>query len=467
MLASGEANAADVTMELGKSLPVLGDVFKLGENINGLFNDQKEVIAENNKAQAAYEDTMKRIKSLDEQRLRIAKQHVEVMRSMKEESALIGVKDPMRSLMLQRDEYIKRLNDAFGKTGLSGLSDSDQKRFADLQRRRGELQAEMPSRGGLKSAEQFAQEMADQANRDMKTTGWTAWHFEQEGVDRFETQTRKVQKAAEELGLVNRELDRMRKLMGEGGNFALAEAAQAKTNQLKKSLETLATSAGKSLSESKWLQSLSTLAYGARDNIALNDKVAKELMPDVDRQVRQFGMTDAEKKIDDAKSRGLFGEALQRYAQQVMTLDKLAKDEEAKASAKADSERKAADKAQQLAAALDDLKTPAQKLDEQIQSFADALAEGKISGDQYDDLVAKARGDFEGDANLPSLVIAGSAEAQMLRWQGQGQSLEREHLEVAKRTNEGVAGLNRTADRIERALADQESYETTDLPGLA
>jgi hypothetical protein len=161
---------------------------------------------------------------------------------------------------------------------------------------------------------------------------------------------------------------------------------------------------------------------------------------------------------------------LDRRKAEIQANDLLNDDEKSRAMAAielGEKNRKAAEQAQQLAAALDDLKTPAQKLDEQIQSFADALAEGKITGDQYDDLVAKARGDFEGDAKLPSLVIAGSAEAQMLRWQGQGQSLEREHLEVAKRTSEGVAGLNRTADRIERALADQESYETTDLPGLA
>ena len=73
-------NAADVTMELGKSLPVLGGIFTAGENINEMFTGEKSAIAQANEEIKAQQELFDRLG-------KDAKTYRDAIHSMQEELA--------------------------------------------------------------------------------------------------------------------------------------------------------------------------------------------------------------------------------------------------------------------------------------------------------------------------------------------------------------------------------------------
>ncbi|MCG8512202.1 MAG: hypothetical protein MI741_23540, partial [Rhodospirillales bacterium] len=182
-----------------------------------------------------------------------------------------------------------------------------------------------------------------------------------------------------------------------------------------------------------------------------------DMLADIDRQIRTFGMSDMEMKLFDLKSIGATVEQIENARSKLMDLDRLQEQadrrarQEERASEIASIIRRLEDDARRiglserdkLALDLEALGAGDDKIIKALQLFDEAERRRKALKDPNDTSLS--------ESPVLRLVRAGSAEADRLRFQSQNQQREKipqQQLAEQKRTNKK---LNRL-DRIERAV---------------
>ncbi len=120
-----------------------------------------------------------------------------------------------------------------------------------------------------------------------------------------------------------------------------------------------------------------------------------DAIKDMQKQIAQLNMTDAQKKVSDLSAAGVGGAALDQFK-------KLAEQYDAMKDGKD---------------IIESLQTPLDKYELMITKLNNALQHGAINWMQYGQGVAKARQELEQSAKGPELLQAGSAEAQKALYQ--------------------------------------------------
>jgi hypothetical protein len=146
-----------------------------------------------------------------------------------------------------------------------------------------------------------------------------------------------------------------------------------------------------------------------------NAQKVTDTIAGLQKEVAQFGKSDADKKLADLAALGATPEQLSQAKKSLDQLDALN-------AAKKKSEE-LQDRAKSV---LESIQTPTQKYDEQIGSLSELLNNGLLSWDQYGAAVRKAREELEKSGNVdpakapdaPELIRAGSAAALKLAFDG-------------------------------------------------
>ena len=178
---------------------------------------------------------------------------------------------------------------------------------------------------------------------------------------------------------------------------------------------------------------------------------AEKAIADVARQVDQFGMTDAQKKIADfSELENVTGKQIAQYRMQVDKLQQL---------------RQQADRKSAVADALESIESPMDKFRKALERFREWFKDGLINRSQLDKLTARLRSETFGDEKAPRLVRAGSAEAQLLRYQqGRAQAsnrrdYDRQQVDQQKKTNSIL-------DTIARLFGQRDDEPEVELVGI-
>ncbi len=121
-----------------------------------------------------------------------------------------------------------------------------------------------------------------------------------------------------------------------------------------------------------------------------NAQKGADAIKEMRKEIEQFNMTDAQKKVADLSASGVGGAALQQFKQLAEQFDAMKDGKDI----------------------IESLQTPLDNYEKMIGKLNNALSHGAINWQQYGQGVAKARAELEQSAKAPELLHAGSAEAQ-------------------------------------------------------
>lgn len=129
---------------------------------------------------------------------------------------------------------------------------------------------------------------------------------------------------------------------------------------------------------------------------------ASEFLKDMEKDLRQFSMSEFDKQRDNIRNNKDLNDAEKQRALDIV-------DDREKRSQQKDFD----DRVKKFA---ESVKTPMQQFTEQMDFLQDALAQGKITEQQFDLGARKAREDAFGEQKLPALIRANSAESFAARY---------------------------------------------------
>jgi phosphoribosylformylglycinamidine (FGAM) synthase-like enzyme len=179
-----------------------------------------------------------------------------------------------------------------------------------------------------------------------------------------------------------------------------------------------------------------------------NAKKAGDTIADVQKQIREFGMSETEKKFDALKSLGLDAATLKQARN---AFDQL----EAMQNAK-----KVAEEQQREGKSIfEATRTPMEKYTQQINHLHELLDNGAINWNTYGRAVREARKQLEdaGKASGPQMLEAGSAAAQRFAFDAsKGQrDLDANRDDLAKGQFDEQRRSRQVLERIETKLITQ------------
>jgi hypothetical protein len=190
-----------------------------------------------------------------------------------------------------------------------------------------------------------------------------------------------------------------------------------------------------------------------------NLKKVGDTLADLDKQVRQFGMTDGQKRLDNLKTLGATPDQLAQAQKSANQLDSL------------NAAKKKHDDLQNSAkSVLDSIATPTEKYDQKITNLNDLLQAGMINWDQYGRAIRVARDELEkGDGKTnakmeaPELMKSGSAQAARLVYDFTRGSNALSKDDVAKKQLASQQVSEQWLRRIEQNTRSADDTQVVDI----
>ncbi len=134
-------------------------------------------------------------------------------------------------------------------------------------------------------------------------------------------------------------------------------------------------------------------------------KGAADAVADLQKQIAQFGLSDAEKKAQDMAAAGIDPKVIDEYRRSAEHLEAL---------------NKAKQKSQELDAkaksVTEEMLTPMEKYQKKADELNELLKSHRISAETYNRAMAKADAELNGGDKHPELLRGGSAQAQALAY---------------------------------------------------
>lgn len=438
-LEKGNVNAADISMSIGKSLPVLGEVFKLGETINDAFTGQKTAIKEMaeqtehmNAAMQFQQELAKTINTIFTANVtkladldNACKVLNATLNNMPTVAAkLAGDNSLSHAISAENDKYSgdkSAMRDAFIKTQAENrLAGFDKSALASVQN---DFNGKMRK---LEEAHQAAlAKIKDNAalQDSLRIKNSPA-----------------VQFAAD--------LDKKLATMGMSGDqiklYDLAKMPDIPTatlDNLKQKLQAVTEAEEKFKLAQKPMDG-DKLASAALDAINQETKRALQAGQEIaglQKELEQIGMTDVQKRMADIKGNPIFTEESMNQAK--VLLDKI----EAANQAKAMDDK--------IKSFRESIETPMDRFQKQVDQLAEWESAGKITASEFDQGAAKASKDAFGDAmggenKSPQAVLAGSYESQRMMFENAHglqpkDEITKKQLTAAQVANNHLSGIAR------------------------
>jgi hypothetical protein len=185
-------------------------------------------------------------------------------------------------------------------------------------------------------------------------------------------------------------------------------------------------------------------AFQELEDHTANLKKVAETLAELQKQVDQFGLTDAQKKSADLSALGASPEQL---AQAKKLADQLDSMNAAK--------KKQDDMASKAKEVFDSTRTPMEKYESKIGELGDLLNSGKLDWDTYGRAVRQARGELEKSTETPNLAApdlfkAGSAAAAKFTYDAARGSKSLGRDDIPKKALVEATESSRLLDRIEK-----------------
>jgi soluble cytochrome b562 len=161
-------------------------------------------------------------------------------------------------------------------------------------------------------------------------------------------------------------------------------------------------------------------------------------MADLQKEARQFGMDEFQKKLDDLSSKGLLNKGQLKEAQEtVKHLQDM---------------KKHAEELKDVEIFKDSL--PMDKFKKITEQLKEWRKEQRITLDEFQDGMARAEHAAFGDVKLPPLIKAGSAEAQAMRYAAGSSPGVPKFSDPILQRDPGTSFLGRSADENKQALKE-------------